>query len=343
MGTLWTPDQDQGDLSMYGLPITEIVTVPVPGDETPPQTDMIEEALEETPNTINTGDRTRPTRWEEYIGQEKIKKRLRIHASAAKRRNEAMEHVLLVGPSGCGKTSLAALIAQEANVDFLSLMCPIDGKGFKTLTEHEGVVFLDELHKMKPADQEKLYPVVEDGYFQHVNGHRKMTPKLTIVGATTERGQIQPPLWDRFHVKPAFQPYTLEELGNIAVVMAKKLEVEIDYETAIAYAYAAAGRPRRIREYVVMARDLGNSDPSEVFEILGITSAGLNDLHIQYMKVLSKNNYQAGLDRIAANLRMKKAEIFDLEQILVDQGFVEYGTRGRILTTAGMEHLGEDL
>lgn len=287
----------------------------------------------------------KPESWEHYVGQEKLKTRLRIAIDGARQREEPLGHVLLCGGSGCGKTSLAALIAEELGVPFHAFTMPLKAKSLQRIfadPNFEGVVFLDELHRSKRSDQEVLLEVLEESKITKDNGTViKIEHPLTVIAATTDKDKLQDTIRNRFDHQPKFEPYTDQDMAVIVKRMADKLGIPMSEKEAKALGRASAGIPRQGRILVRTARDLGTCDPEEVLRTCGITADGLTEEHIEYLKALDTLGQLAGVDHIANLTGQPKEIIKELEKLLINKRLIEYTPKGRALMTKGIRVIRE--
>lgn len=281
--------------------------------------------------------------WDEFVGQAKLKERLRTHIDAALSRDEVIDHTLLLAPPGSGKTTLAKLIAYENNVPFESFMMPIKPAVLRRIVQTmEGVILLDEVHRLPRSQQENLLPLIQDGYIQLDNGAQiEASPMLKVIAATTEPDKVITPLIDRFPIRPHFEEYTDDELAEIVNRMAWRNAIELTDEQARIYGAATGGVPRNAKQVVVMMRDMNQTDPDTVLPMVGLTRDGLNQMHIGYLQALYDVGHIAGLEVISSYLKLPKATIIDLERLLVRRKFIEYSPSGRQLTVLGAKKLKE--
>jgi holliday junction DNA helicase RuvB len=280
----------------------------------------------------------RPSDWDDYVGQEKLKERLRISITGALSRKTSLDHILLTGPPGYGKTSLASLIAQEMMEDFHPFVMPMKTKALqKALLERPGIIFLDELHRLPKKDQELLLPAMEDHVVPFDNGNvMKIEHQFTIVGATTELRLLIEPLRDRFTHRPKFDLYTDQEMAEIVKRMCRSVGIrEVPDHHALSLGKASAGVPRQARTLVFTARDLGTTEPSRVLRTAGITTDGLTEDHVDYVLALDKLGHIAGVDVLANYTGQPKDVIVKLEKLLLRKGMIDYSQKGRVLTTKG--------
>jgi Holliday junction DNA helicase RuvB len=291
------------------------------------------------------GDPLRARNWGEFIGQEEMKKRLEIHVEGARKNGRMLSHVLFTGPPGFGKTTLANIIAARLGDDIISFTWPVKitvlAKLFRTWGG--GVLLLDEIHRGSKTQKEELLSVLLDGKINLPNGRVVTCPPLTVIGATTEPENVIPPLYDRFKIKPTFVPYTDEEMARIMAIMARKLEVALTDDTCLALGRAAGGVPRNLTGFAFAAEDLhtaGLKPTAEaIMDLCDVDPTGLTARHIQYLECLHALDGKAGLSVLSAMLRLHPNVIQGLERLLIEQGLLIYGDRGRELTDVGYRRL----
>jgi holliday junction DNA helicase RuvB len=291
--------------------------------------------------TDNT-DTLRPATLDEYCGQERLKRRLSIRVAAALAENRPLDHILLCGPPGAGKTSLAEIISAMTGDPLVCLTMPVTEQVLaRVVATHAGVLFLDELHRLPTKRQELLLPLLEFGQLHRTSGQVVENGFLTVVGATTERERIIPPLYDRFAYAPTYEPYAPQELAAIAASMCDKAGIELAPETLDAIGEAAGGVPRNVRKLILAARDLlatfeGEPTVGDILELCGTAADGLTESHDEYLMALHSLGGTAGVSRLASVLRLHESVCMDLERLLVKHGLVDYGGRGRELTPKGL-------
>jgi Holliday junction DNA helicase RuvB len=278
----------------------------------------------------------RPADWDEYIGQKKLKDRIRISINSALTREAKLDHVLLTAPPGYGKTSFAALIAQEMMEDFNPYVMPLKANALrKILLEKRGIIFLDEIHRLPPKNQEILLPI-EDNEVHFEDGKVIEIPPVTIIAATTELKRVIEPLRDRFTHKPKFELYTDHDMAEIVYRMSRSVGIHnMPKDHALALGRASAGVPRQARSLVFTARDLGTTQPEKVLKTIGITPEGLTEDHVDYVLALDKLGQIAGVDVLANYTGQPKDVIVKLEKLLLRKGIIDYSQKGRVLTTKG--------
>lgn len=308
----------------------------------------------------------RPSVWAEYIGQENIKKNLRILLDAAKEREHPPEHLLFYGPPGLGKTTLAHLIAKETNSQMRSTSGPAiekvgDLASILTNLSPGDILFIDEIHRLNKTIEEVLYPAMESRSLDIIIGKGPSArtiqlelPAFTLIGATTRVAMISSPLRSRFSggvFKLEF--YTPEEIENIIKRSAKILGVSFDKKAAEAIAKRSRFTPRtanyllkRARDYAqINKKNIDEAVVNEAFELLGIDHMGLNNSDIALIKTIAYKfrGGPVGLNTLAASLSEEEATVEEFnEPYLLQIGFLERTPRGRILTKHAYEHLGLD-
>src|SRR5437763_15992872 len=306
----------------------------------------------------------RPRRLAEFVGQERIKDQLAIALTAAKAREEALDHVLLVGPPGLGKTSLAHIIREELGVGIRCVAGPaVERKGdmaaILTGLERHDVLFVDEIHRLNRAIEEILYPALEDFRLDIIVGQgaaaRTLTldlPQFTLVGATTRTGLLTTPLRDRFGMTYRLEYYEAGELGTIVRRSARILDVEIEDDAADEIARRSRGTPRianrilkRVRDVAQVKHDgvITNEVAREALVLLEVDAIGLERVDRELLgAILHKfGGGPVGLSTLAVALGEEPDTVEDVcEPYLLQLGFLQRTPRGRVLTAPGREHVG---
>ena len=306
----------------------------------------------------------RPQHLDDYIGQEKTKKNLKVYIEAAKQRSDVLDHVLFYGPPGLGKTTLAGIIANEMGTHMKVTSGPaIEKPGemaaiLNNLQEGD-VLFVDEIHRLNRQVEEVLYPAMEDfaidimiGKGSSARSIRLDLPKFTLVGATTRAGLLSAPLRDRFGVVHHLEFYNVEELKTIIVHSAKKLEVKIDEEGAIELARRSRGTPRLANRLLKRVRDFAQVQyngeitkevASFALDLLEVDKMGLdqNDRNILLTIIEKFQGGPVGLDTLAAAIGEDAGTIEDVyEPYLVKNGFINRTPKGRVATEFAYHHFG---
>jgi len=307
----------------------------------------------------------RPARLEEFIGQDEIKEKLRIYITAAQRRSEPLDHVLLHGPPGLGKTTLAQIIAAEMGVNIRISSGPAlekagDLAAILTNLRPRDVFFIDEIHRLRRNVEEILYPAMEDCKIDIILGEgpnaqslRIDLPPFTLVGATTRAGLISAPMRDRFEVSFRMGFYSLAELQAVVIRAGRLLGVEVSKEGAAELARRARGTPRIANRLLRRARDFaevkgeGRIDldiAQRALAMLQIDGAGLDELDRAVLELLITkfSGGPVGLETLAAALAEEKDTITDIvEPFLLQEGFIQRTPQGRIATERAFAHLGK--
>ncbi|HSJ16755.1 MAG TPA: Holliday junction branch migration DNA helicase RuvB [Solirubrobacterales bacterium] len=310
-------------------------------------------------------DRTlRPRRLQEFVNQEQVTGQLEIFIEAARRREEALDHVLLAGPPGLGKTSLAHIVAAELEAPIVGTAGPAlerkaDIAAFLTALEPGSVFFIDEVHRLNRAIEETLYPAMEERRLPVVLGQgagaRTVTlelPPFTLIGATTRTGLLTTPLRDRFGVCHRLEHYAAEDLAQVVRRSAGIMKVRVEPDGEVAIAERSRGTPRvanrllrRVRDFAEVRGEgvITGAMAADALEMLEVDRAGL-DRHDRMLLSTIATKFSGGpvgLSTLAAAIDEEGDTIEDVfEPYLLQQGMIKRTPRGRVVTERGFEHLG---
>lgn len=306
----------------------------------------------------------RPLALGEFIGQERARTNLKVFIDAARKRGDALDHVLFAGPPGLGKTTLAQIVARELGANFRATSGPVIAKSgdlaaLLTNLEDRDVLFIDEIHRLNPAVEEILYPAMEDFQLDLIIGEgpaarsvRIDLARFTLIGATTRTGLLTTPLRDRFGIPVRLNFYNDGELQEIVTRGARLLGVNMSPEGAAEIACRSRGTPRVAGRLLRRVRDFASVEGSELVDAkvadralgqLEVDSRGLDALDHRYLRCISDNygGGPVGIETIAAALSEPRDALEEIvEPYLLQQGFIGRTPRGRVLTSNAYKHLG---
>ncbi len=309
-------------------------------------------------------NRLRPTRFADFVGQQKVRDRLLLAVEAARQRGEALDHVLLSGPPGLGKTTLAFILGEAMGVAVKTTSGPVIDKpgdlaGLLTSAEPGSIIFIDEIHRMQRTVEEYLYSAMEDFVIDimidqgpNARSVRLELPRFTLVGATTRSGLISAPLRSRFGIANRLDYYHAEELTVIIERSAAKLEVQVEPDGAREIASRARGTPRiannllrRVRDYaqVRAGNRITREVAAEALALLEIDPRGLDEMDLRILEtlVVKFNGGPVGLNTIAVSVGEEPDTIEEVyEPFLIQEGYLERTPKGRLATPACYKRLG---
>ena len=313
----------------------------------------------------NDSDRVlRPKALKDFTGQSKLKENLSIFIESARKRNETMDHTLFYGPPGLGKTTLAQIISSELGVNFRMTSGPVLAKAgdlaaILTNLEEKDVLFIDEIHRMSSVVEEVLYPALEDFELDLVIGEgpaartvRIELQPFTLVGATTRLGLLTTPLRDRFGIPIRLEFYSVEELLEIILRASKFMKIKTDNLGGLEIAKRSRGTPRianrllrRVADFAVVegtgiiTKDIADSSLTRI----GVDLAGLDSADRKYLKIIAENyaGGPVGVETISAAMSEARDALEEvIEPYLLQQGFLQRTSRGRMITEKAWNHLG---
>ncbi|MGG2142347.1 Holliday junction branch migration DNA helicase RuvB [Symbiopectobacterium sp. RP] len=308
----------------------------------------------------------RPRMLAEYVGQPQVREQMEIFIEAARKRGDALDHLLIFGPPGLGKTTLANIVANEMNVNLRTTSGPVlekagDLAALLTNLEPHDVLFIDEIHRLSPVVEEVLYPAMEDYQLDIMIGEGPAArsikldlPPFTLIGATTRAGSLTSPLRDRFGIVQRLEFYKVEDLQHIVGRSAACLGVDLTDEGALEVARRSRGTPRianrllrRVRDYSeVKSSGAINAETARLaLDMLAVDTEGLDYMDRKLLlAIIDKfTGGPVGVDNLAAAIGEERETIEDvLEPYLIQQGFIQRTPRGRIATAHTYRHFGID-
>lgn len=306
----------------------------------------------------------RPQTFNEYVGQEKVRKNLQIAIQAARQRNDALDHILLMGPPGMGKTTLANIVAHEMSVSLKTTAGPViqragDLVALLTNLQEREILFIDEIHRLPSAIEEVLYPAMEDYKLDIIIGQGPAArsfkinlPPFTLIGATTSAGSLTKPLRDRFLIRHTLEFYSIDDIFKILTRSARILNIPIEETGQREIATRSRMTPRianrllrRVRDYAQVEADgiITNEVAKKALEMLEIDALGLDEIDRKLLlTIIDKfDGGPVGVNTLAAAISEEKTTIEDIyEPYLMQINFLNRTSRGRIVTRQAYKHFG---
>ncbi|HHT9129361.1 MAG TPA: Holliday junction branch migration DNA helicase RuvB [Candidatus Brocadiaceae bacterium] len=305
----------------------------------------------------------RPKRFDDFIGQNRIKENLLIYIEAAKKRKEPLDHILFSGPPGLGKTTLSQIIANEINTTIKTtsgpiLDKPVDLAGILTNLQHGDILFIDEIHRMNTTVEEYLYSAMEDFSIDIIidQGPKARSvkinlPRFTLIGSTTREGLLTAPLRSRFGVLEKLEFYDWTDLYKIVCNSSRILSIQIDEKAAEIIAKRSRGTPRIANRFLRRIRDVAQVRGNDVIneevakmglEMLGVDENGLGDMDRKILETIIRyGGGPVGIKTIAVSVSEEEDTVEEVyEAFLIQKGYLDKTPRGRIATKLAYEHLG---